>query len=144
MRELGAFPIRTLTIDAGDRVPLGVGATAQALYAMTPKSKRLAASEANAAWMEDFNFTPALAEERCVDFHRRGYALNPSTVVAGMAAVGLPILTGSGRLVAAIGIGAINDRMSLDRIKNVLVPLLREEVAVLSEKFSILEKEGLL
>ena len=144
LRVLGAFPIRTLTIDAGDRVPLGVGATAQALYAMTPRSKRMAASVANARWMVGFNFTPELAEERCADFHRRGYALNPSTVVAGMSAVGLPILTESGRLVAAVGIGAINDRMSLDRIETELVPLLREEVAVLSAKFSILEKEGLL
>jgi DNA-binding IclR family transcriptional regulator len=143
-RELGAFPIRTLTIDTGDRVPLGVGATAQALYAMMPKSKRLAASQANASWMADFNFTPELAEERCADFHERGYALNPSTVIPGMSAVGLPIVTESGRLVAAVGIGAINDRMKLDRIESELLPVLREEAGLLADKFTILEKEGLL
>jgi DNA-binding IclR family transcriptional regulator len=61
-----------------------------------------------------------------------------------MSAVGLPILTESGRLVAAIGIGAINDRMKLDRIESELLPVLREEADLLAEKFTILEKEGLL
>lgn len=143
-RELGAFPIRTLTIDAGDRVPLGVGATAQALYAVTPKAKRLAAAAANARWMADFNFTPELAEIRCADFHQRGYALNPSTVIPGMSAIGLPIISASGRVVAAMGIGAINERMSLARIETDLLPVLREEVAILADKATILEREGLL
>lgn len=142
-RELGAFPIRTLTIDAGDRVPLGAGATAQALYASMPESKRKAAAQANKSWMADFNVTPELAEECCADFHRRGYALNPSIVIPGMSAVALPIITRSGRLIAAIGIGAINDRMTIERIESELVPLLREEAAVLSEKISILEQEEL-
>lgn len=143
-RELGAFPIRTLTIDTGDRVPLGVGATAQALYAVMPDSTRLAAVQANKAWMADMNFTPELAEDRYRDFHARGYALNPSTVIPGMSAIGLPIITATGRVVAALGIGAINDRMSMTRIENDLLPALREEVATLTEKTSLLEKEGLL
>ena len=142
-RELGRFPIRVLTLDAGDRVPLGVGASGQALYAATPKATRMAAAQANVAWMADYNYTPERAEDLAEDFVRRGYALNPSIPVPGMSAIGLPILTRRGRLVAAFGIGAINDRMSMERIESKLVPLLREEVALLSEKFSVLEQEGL-
>ena len=37
--ELGAFPIRTLSLEVGDRVPLGVGATGQALYAATSQAE---------------------------------------------------------------------------------------------------------
>ena len=142
-RELGAFPIRTLTIAPGDRTPLGVGASAQALYAAMPKAKRMAAARANAGWMRDYNFTPELAEERAADAARRGYALNDSRVIQGMSAVGLPVITTSGRLVAGIGIGAINDRMSLRRIEGELVPLMREEVARLVARLDILEAEGL-
>lgn len=142
-RELGAFPIRTLTLDAGSRVPLGVGATGQALYAVTPKPKRMAAARANEAWMAEYNYTLERAEELAEDFTRRGYALNPSIPVPGMSAVGLPIVTRGGRLVAAIGTGAINDRMTETRIEKELVPLLRKEAAILSDKFSELEKEGL-
>lgn len=143
-RELGAFPIRTLTLDAGDRVPLGIGATGQALYAATPRPKRMAAAQANLAWMAEYNYTPARAEELAEDFTLRGYALNPSIPVPGMSAVGLPIVTRGERLVAAIGIGAINDRMSEVRIEGELVPLLRKEAALLADKFSELEQENLL
>lgn len=142
-RELGAFPIRVLTLDAGDRVPLGVGGTGQALYAVTPKPKRIAAALANVAWMAEYNYTPERAEELALDFASRGYALNPSIPVPGMSAVALPIVTKSGRPGAAIGIGAINDRMSTSRIEDELVPLLRKEVASLADKFSKLEQEGL-
>jgi DNA-binding IclR family transcriptional regulator len=142
-RELGAFPIRVLTLDAGDRVPLGVGATGQALYAATPKPKRLAAAQANVAWMAEYNYTPDRAEELAADFEQRGYALNPSIPVPGMSAVALPVITKNGRLGAAIGIGAINDRMSKNRIEDVLVPLLQKEVALLAEKFGALEQERL-
>lgn len=143
-RELGAFPIRTLTLDAGDRVPLGVGATGQALYAATARPKRIAAARANIAWMAEYNYTPDRAEALAGDFQTRGYALNPSIPVPGMSAVALPLVTRSGRLVAAIGIGAINDRMSQDRIDGELLPLLRGEVAVLSDKFTELEQDNLL
>jgi DNA-binding IclR family transcriptional regulator len=61
-----------------------------------------------------------------------------------MSAISLPILTASGRLVAAIGIGAINERMSATRIESKLLPLLRDEVVVLSDKFNELEGENLL
>lgn len=142
-RELGAFPIRTLTLDAGNRVPLGVGASGQALYAVTPKAKRMAAAQANVAWMADYNYTPDSAEALAEDFQTRGYALNPSIPVPGMSAVALPIQTSSGRLCAAIGIGAINERMTKTRIEDELIPLLREEVTLLSKKFSVLEQEGL-
>lgn len=143
-RELGDFPIRTLTLDAGDRVPLGVGATGQAIYAVTEKPKRMAAARANEAWMADYNYTPDRAEALAADFKERGYSYNPSIPVPGMSAVGLPIKTASGRIVAAIGIGAINDRMSISRIEGELVPLLRREVAHLADKFSELEREDLL
>lgn len=143
-RALGEFPIRTLTIDKGDRTPLGVGATAQALYAMMPEAKRTAICKANKRWMAAFNFTPEIAEERYKDFHKRGYAHNPSIAISGMSAVGLPIVTKNGRLVAALGIGAINERMKLDRIESLLVPTLRKEVDHLSERFTLLEAEGLL
>jgi len=142
--ELGAFPIRTLTLSQGDRVPLGVGATGQALYAVQPEAKRRAAAAANRAWMAEFNYTPDLAERLARDFETRGYALNPSIAIPGMSAVGLPIATARGRLVAALGIGAINDRMGTERIETELVPMLRREAQLLAQKFSALDREELL
>lgn len=142
--ELGAFPIRTLTLTVGNYVPLGVGATGQALFAATPRSKRQAALVANVAWMQDYNYDATLAEQLVQDFEARGYAFNPSIPVPGMSAVAIPIQTESGRLIAAIGIGAINERMTMERIEGELITLLRAECAGLARKFSTLDAEGLL
>lgn len=144
MRELGHFPIRTLTLEAGDRSPIGVGATGQALFAMMPDAARQAALKANANWMEKYNVTPELALRCYDDFHARGYALNASFVIPGMSAVALPVLGRNGRAIVAIGIGAINERMGIERIENDLLPLLRREVAVLTARFKTLDADGLL
>ncbi len=144
MRGLGNFPIRTLTLDAGDRSPIGVGATGQALLASMPENAREAALKVNENWMVEYNFTPDLARDCVADFHTRGYALNPSLVIPGMSAVALPVLGAEGRAVVAVGIGAINERMQAGRIEDVLLPLLRREVDVLRARFETLDAEGLL
>lgn len=144
MRELGDFPIRTLTLEPGDRSPIGVGATGQALFAMMPENAREAALKANENWMADYNVTPTLAEACYADFHDRGYALNASFVIPGMSAVALPVLGPDRRAIVAIGIGAINERMTADRIEETLLPLLQREVAVLTLRFETLDAEGLL
>lgn len=144
MRELGDFPIRTLTLEAGDRSPIGVGATGQALFAMMPESARRAALKVNKNWMMEYNITPLQAEACFSDFHTRGYALNPSLVIPGMSAVALPVVIDNSRAIVSIGIGAINERMSQTRIEQDLLPLLRREVDVLTERFETLDAEGLL
>ncbi|MGR3661785.1 MAG: IclR family transcriptional regulator [Paracoccaceae bacterium] len=143
-RELGAFPIRALTLEIGSRHPLGVGANAQALLSAMPDRARKAANRINASWFGEFG-----VDLQCVrDLHRdtieRGYALNPGRIIPGMAAVSLPIITQQGRLVAALAIGAVTDRMSLERIETTLVPALRREVENVSARFDLLETEGTL
>lgn len=144
MRELGDFPIRTLTLEPGDRSPIGVGATGQALFAMMPENARRAALKTNVNWMADHNISVERAEACLADYHTRGYALNASYVIPGMSAVALPVLGQKGQAVVALGIGAINERMGMARIENELLPLLRREVDALTERFETLDAEGLL
>ncbi|MFK7752848.1 MAG: hypothetical protein AB8B51_09875, partial [Sedimentitalea sp.] len=68
----------------------------------------------------------------------------PSIPVPGMSAIALPIKSATGRTFAALGFGAINERMHVDRIEQVLLPPLRAEVDGLGRKFDLLEAEGLL
>ena len=141
-REVGAYPIRTLTLDRGDRRPLGVGAGALALYCAMPEAVRTAINRTNAAWLAEYGFDAGRLERARVDYDRRGYALNAGGVVAAMSAVGLPVVTGGGRLVAALAVGAINERMSPDRIETVVMPVLREEAARLAARLGHREEEG--
>jgi DNA-binding IclR family transcriptional regulator len=143
-RELGAFPIRALTLEVGSRHPLGIGANAQALLSAMPERSRKAANKVNTSWFAEYGLEQQEVEELHRDTIERGYALNPGRIIPGMAAVSLPILTKQGRLVAALAIGAVTDRMTIERIETELVPALRREVGNVSERFDLLEAEGTL
>ncbi len=143
-RKVGSFPIRTLTLDRGDRRPLGIGAGSLALYCAMPAGRRAAIGRVNANWLLEYRSSPAALEALEAETEDRGYALNSGGVVPGMSAVGLPIITASGRLVAAIAIGAINDRMTQERIETVLIPALRNEANRLSDRLSTLESKNLV
>lgn len=133
-RQVGAFPIRTLTLDRGDRRPLGVGAGALALYCTMAGPARAAVNRTNAAWLAEYGFDAARLELAKAEYDRRGYALNVGGVVAAMSAVGLPVVTPGGRLVAALAVGAISDRMEPARIEGVVLPALRDEASRLAAR----------
>ena len=131
--EVGAFPIRTLTLDIGDRRPLGVGAGSLALLASIPDSVAKDIINRNQAWLADFErFTP---EElwRLVERTRRlGYALNEGRIVAGMSAIGVPVQDAQGEPIASLSIAAIKDRMGPERIPE-LVQLLKDEAQIIAD-----------
>jgi len=135
-RRVGAYPIRTLTLDRGDRRPLGVGAGALALYCALPDAARQAASKVNRLWLDEYGFDADRLERSHAAFERTGYARNDGSVVSAMSAIALPILTGPGHAVAALAVGAINERMGDDRIADVILPALREEAKRLAQRMS--------
>ncbi|MEX1035883.1 MAG: IclR family transcriptional regulator [Sneathiella sp.] len=141
-RKVGAFPIRTLTLDKGDRRPLGVGAGALALFCSLPVGKRAAMCQVNRNWLADYGVTEEILENEYKLFQSKGYALNLGGVVSGMSAVAVPVLTANGRPAAALAVGAINDRMDQARIDNLLLPGLRREARRLANRLNALEKEN--
>jgi DNA-binding IclR family transcriptional regulator len=141
-REVGAYPIRTLTLDRGDRRPLGVGGGALALYCAMPASTRAAVNRANAGWLAEYGFDAERLERAKAEYDRVGYAMNAGGVVAAMSAVGLPVVTAGGRLAAALAVGAINERMDQARLEQVVLPALREEAARLAARLSVREPEA--
>ena len=141
-RAVGDYPIRTLTLDRGDRRPLGVGAGALALYCAMPPERRAAVNRVNAAWLREYGFDHARLEAAQAAFVRTGYAVNAGGVVPAMSAVGLPVHARSGRLVAALAVGAINERMSGDRQRDVVLPALRSEAERLADRLSAWDEEA--
>ncbi|QBY00494.1 IclR family transcriptional regulator [Rhodophyticola sp. CCM32] len=140
-RAVGSYPIRTLTLDRGDRRPLGVGAGALALYCSMPAKTRAAVNRINQSWHAEYGFDGDALEARKLEFDQRGYALNAGDVVSAMSAVGVPVITRGGRLVAALAIGAIKDRMTADRMQDLVLPVLHEETGRLAARLSDWEEE---
>lgn len=115
-RREGSFPIRTLTLDIGDRRPLGIGAGSLALLAFQPDNF-LAEILADRAAVVGFGVEPQTLERDVEETRQRGYALNPGRLVPGMRGVAVPICREDGTAVAAISVAAIDKRLEGGRLE---------------------------
>jgi len=130
-REVGSFPTRTLTLDQGDRRPLGVGAGSLALLAFLPDDEIKMIIDRNRRWLQDYaGFSPEELYKLVARTRETGYALNEGRIVPAMQGIAVPIFGRNGRPVAALSLAAIRDRMGPDRLPD-LVKRLREEAKAL-------------
>ena len=131
-REVGEFPIRTLTLSVGDRRPLGVSAGSLALLAQLPDTVIEKTMQRNQAWLRDFQgFEPKALQTPVEATRKNGFALNEGGIVPGMNAIGVAVIDENGAPLAALSLAAIRDRMTGERIAE-LVPLLRHEAGVVA------------
>lgn len=130
-RKIGAFPIRTLTLNVGDFRPLGVGAGSLALLAALPDEEVRHAIARNRTRLAAYPRIGPGSLERMVGRTRRdGYALNDGLILEEMSAVAVPVRDASGRTTAAISVAAIRSRMAPPR-RGLIVKLLgRERTAI--------------
>lgn len=126
-RCTGNFPIRTLTLNVGDRRPLGVGAGSLAILAFLEEEERERVIASNEAARTNYpNFSSEKLKELVAETRRRGFAFNDGRIVSAMAAIAVPILDPEGSVVAALSIAAIRERMQPDRIARLVESLQRE------------------
>lgn len=126
-REIGSFPIRTLSLEVGHLRPLGVGSGSLALFAFLPDQEIADIIAKNTAWFARYpghsrkELLAKVAETR-----RRGFSFVEGRIVAGMNAIGVPILDATGCPVAALSLAAITDRVSGTRVTQLARMLARE------------------
>ena len=134
-RCTGSYPIRTLTLDIGDRRPLGIGAGSLALLAFQGESdiaRVLATGEEARRDFAGFGCKDLAA--MVATTQERGYALNDGRIVGAMMALGVPVRGADGRVLAALSIAAIRERMGEAR-RAELVAALQQEAAHLDHEF---------
>ncbi len=139
-RETGAYPIRTLTLNIGDRRPMGVGAGALALFCAMSDEKRASILAANQGWMDDYGLTNTDIKSGYTTYQQTGYAANIGRIVAGTSAVSVPVITASKRAVGALAIGAVDARMTFERITEILMPALTQEAVLLARRMDEMEQ----
>jgi DNA-binding IclR family transcriptional regulator len=136
-REIGAFPIRTLSLDVGHLRPLGVGSGSLALFAFLPDEEIDALIEKNSAWLARY---PGHSRKellaKLADTRRRGYSFVEGRIVPGMNAMGVPIIGNDGRPVAALSLAAITDRVCGPRVAK-LARMLTSEALELSRAMGL-------
>ena len=131
-RAIGAYPIRTLTLEVGDRRPLGVGAGSLALLAALPDAEVARASAANVGWLSDYPGFNTELDSLVRRTREQGYAVNEGRIVEAMVGIGIAILGADGLPVVALSIASIRERMAPARIVE-LLQILRSEAQRLLE-----------
>lgn len=126
-RHLGTFPIRANYLDLGSRRPLGAGAGSLALLAWLPDREVEALLSAIATRLAAYpRVTSAVLRDEIVTSRRRGYTIMLDLIIDRMGAIGAPIHDPSGRVVGALSIAALSERIR-DRETLLRDALLREQ-----------------
>jgi DNA-binding IclR family transcriptional regulator len=127
-RREGSYPIKTLTVAAGDRRPLGVGAAPLAMLAFLPDAEMEHIIALQTEARARLGVDELLLREMIGISRQLGYALNESKIIPDMTAVAVPIRGGDGTPLAAISVACLSRRMQGAR-REAIVASLREEVA---------------
>ena len=125
-RVEGAIPIKTLTMNVGDRRPLPVGSGALSMLAIHADDEIESILEANTGRCRAYYFFDMAAVHAMIEQTRRdGYCFSDN-VIDGMRAIAVPILDPDRWPVAAITVSAISDRMKAERRTNIVANTRRE------------------
>jgi DNA-binding IclR family transcriptional regulator len=123
----GPFPIRTFTGDIGGRVPLGVGQGALAILAYLPEAEQEEVLRYNVPRLQNMgSLDEVFVRTEAARVRAQGYANTSSGVFEGMAGAAVPVLDRNQRVVAALSVGTIANRLNADRLPIVIELLQRE------------------
>ncbi len=135
LREVGSFPIKTLTFPPGARTPLGLGSGPLAILAYLPDDERevvvrrtVERLQKTAHRVTESELLDAIARAR-----KDGVAQSGARIVSGMAAIAVPVRYGDGSVAGALTIASIEQRLEGKRLQQ-MTKLLKDEAAALEKK----------
>ena len=117
-RSEGSYPEKTLTLNQGDRWPLGVGAFSVALLSFMPDSEIKPIIRHNAKRLaKNDQYSEELMWRQVAQTRKDGFAVTQNYVYPTMCAVGVPVLDPHGRPIASLCATAVLSRMDEARRK---------------------------
>lgn len=135
-RAEGPVPIRTFTGDIGGRVPLGIGQGSLVILAHLPDDEREAVIRFNLPRLLDIGpIDEVYLRIEIAKTLKNGYSATETGILPGMSGVAVPIFDTGGRVVAALSIGTLKERVMEDRL-GMVVELLQREAAAIGERVS--------
>jgi DNA-binding IclR family transcriptional regulator len=131
-RREGSHPIKTLTLNVGDRRPLGVSAGGLALLAFLPDQEIDRVLMLQSKAKTPLPFDHVTLRRMISDTRQAGFAYYDAPVrhgrevVTGMAAVAVPIRRPDGAPIASISVAAITSRLQGQRRRTIVAQLQQE------------------
>jgi DNA-binding IclR family transcriptional regulator len=127
-RVVGKYPVQVLTLELGERRPLGIGANALAILSSLPKDEIETIIQSNRLRYRIYKFSEASDVARSVDKScQLGYGLSDRVVNSQTIGVGVAVKDRDDRVVAAISVAGITPRMGKKRQKEIAA-LIKSEI----------------
>ena len=130
-RKSGDYPIKVFTVEIGIRRPIGVGAGSIAVLAAMPEAQAMAALAAVkdklAAYSAQLRqgIVPAMRAAR-----KSGFAFSDGLVLPNVRAVGVALRDNRGIAIGSLGLAAIADYATGDRLAEFAALLRREQARI--------------
>jgi DNA-binding IclR family transcriptional regulator len=130
-RELGSYPIKALTGEIGTRRPLGVGAAGVALLASLDDDEIERVRRSNKGRLRRFpNATEKAIATAVAATRRDGFAYSRGLVIDAVRGVGVEIRDAQSRVIAALSVAAIRERMTTEHRSSVVTVLARAKASL--------------
>lgn len=114
-RVVASSSFITAFVAPGNRTALNCGAGPRVVLAYASDAERAAALARPQASHTPHSVTdPAALEERCATIRQQGYEFVADDFIAGLAALGVPIMNRDGLCIGALSITNLTDRFVLD------------------------------
>ena len=127
-RVVGKYPVQVLTLEVGERRPLGIGACALAILSSLPKDEIESIIQSNRSRYRPYKSRQASDMARSVDKScQLGYGLSDRVVNSETIGVGVAVKDQDGRVVAAISVAGITQRMDKKRQEEIAA-LIKSEI----------------
>jgi|SRR5690625_2399760 len=127
----GSYPVKVLTLDIGDRRPLGVNATGLSILSALENAQAREIIEANAKQYPKYNLTKEEVSQIVCQARNDKYVC--VSIAPGTTTLGVPILGTDMQPVGAVAVAAIATRMEAKR-RNEIINILRVEKNNIEEK----------
>lgn len=111
-RQEGSFPIRTLTLNVGDRRPLGAGAGPLAILSHLSDEEIEGILLRSGPALARFRFETAEMRRLIQATRSRGFATIDNRITEGLSGVSMPVRRQDGIAFAALNVVAISARMA--------------------------------
>jgi DNA-binding IclR family transcriptional regulator len=112
-RAIGTYPVQVLTVNVGNRQPLGTGAGGLAILSTLPVAEQNECIRVNAKRLGSYGaLTESTLRTLVRATQQRGHAVIGHYSVPGVMAIGMAIRNASGAVMGAITTASIDSRMS--------------------------------
>ncbi|SMH28958.1 transcriptional regulator, IclR family [Maritimibacter sp. HL-12] len=134
-RREGSFPIRTCTVEVGQRRPLGVGAGSLAILSALPDTEARLIIEQCAPRYPDFGMTAQNVIDGIARMRENGHIYQEAVTSSDVMAVSLPITGRTGHPYGALSITATASRMTPEHARET-IDAMHKEIAAIQDRIS--------